>query len=246
VHPRSLAGSVLGVSLAATAVILALDASTYGSGLHHGTGQVGSAVPGLLFTIGWIVMIIAMMLPTSIPLLRAMGRLGASAVRSGALKLQIATTAGFIAIWTLTGQVFSAADNAIHEGVGNVRWLAANDYLVGAGVLLLAGAYQFSDVKHRCLTACRTPISFVYRGWHGGRPIRDAFGIGAAYGRSCVGCCWALMLVMFALGAANPVWMFGLGGVMAIEKNTRLGDRLVAPVGVALLSSAALLVVVGR
>ena len=109
--------------------------------------------------------------------------------------------------------------------------------MVGAGLLLLAGAFQFSTLKDRCLKQCRSPLGFVTHYWRtqGGRG--GAFLLGVRHGAYCVGCCWALMLLMFAVGAGNLGWMLALGVVMAVEKNLVWGRRLSPVVGVALLLS---------
>jgi predicted metal-binding membrane protein len=106
-------------------------------------------------------------------------------------------------------------------------------------VLVGAGLFQFSSLKHRCLTACRSPRSFVYRHWRGGRAQLDAFRVGFFYCVSCVSCCLALMLVTFALGMASLAWMFGFAAVMAAEKTTRWGAAMARPVGAMLVVGGA-------
>src|SRR3712207_205484 len=108
-------------------------------------------------------------------------------------------------------------------------------WMVGALLLVLAGVYQFSPWKYRCLDACRSPLSFITAHWRGYAERRQAFRLGANHGLFCVGCCWSLMVVMFAVGAGNLGWMLLLGAVMAIEKNTAWGRRVAAPLGVVLL-----------
>jgi predicted metal-binding membrane protein len=97
----------------------------------------------------------------------------------------------------------------------------------------MAGAFQFSRLKNACLTACRSPESFLWQ--HYRRGARGGFALGARHGLSCVGCCWALMLVMFATGVGGLAWMLALTAIMVAEKTTRVGARLVVPVGIAFL-----------
>jgi predicted metal-binding membrane protein len=111
-------------------------------------------------------------------------------------------------------------------------------------VLALAGAFQFSRLKHHCLTRCRTPFSFVVSRWHGIAPRRESLWIGLAHGAFCVGCCWALMLLMFVVGTGSVGWMLALGAVMALEKNLAdgwLARHLGAMIGVTLLSVASVI-----
>jgi len=231
--------AILALAGAALVALVAWGASPYARYLDHdyqpasAAGQAGATVA---FVAGWALMIAAMMLPTATALLQAVGRLGRDA--AAARRLQLLTAAGFLATWAAVGYAFRAGDVMVHAGVDAWAWLADRPQLVGAGMLVVAGAFQFSPLKRRCLTACRSPTSFLYRHWRGRHASRDAVRIGLAYGASCAGCCWALMLVMFGLGTASLGWMLGAGTVMAVEKNTAIGARLTAPLGVGLLAAA--------
>jgi predicted metal-binding membrane protein len=110
--------------------------------------------------------------------------------------------------------------------------------MIGAGTVLLAGVYQFTPLKYKCLDKCRSPLSFVMEHWHGKRGEQEAFGLGVHHGLFCVGCCWSLMLLMFAVGVGNLAWMLALASVMAVEKNVSWGRRLSVPLGVVLIASA--------
>lgn len=230
---------MLGLAASACLALVALAGSPYARYLEHdfqaesAAGQAGALV---LFLAGWALMLLAMMLPTATALLAAVGRLGAD--RAAGRRLQVFAAGGFIGTWMAVGYLFRTGDTLVHVAVDALGWLAARPNLVGAGALLVAGAFQFTSLKHRCLTACRSPTSFVYRNWHGEHAARDATHVGIAYGWSCVSCCWALMLVLFGLGTASPAWMFLLGAAVAVEKNTPVGPRLSAPIGVLLLAAA--------
>ena len=113
--------------------------------------------------------------------------------------------------------------------------------LIGALVLAVAGLFQFSTLKYRCLEQCRMPMSFVLRHWRGDNARRQALHLGMSHGAYCVGCCWALMLLMFVVGMGSVGWMLLLAAVMAIEKNLPFGRRLSTPLGVALVAGAAVL-----
>jgi predicted metal-binding membrane protein len=228
------------LAVGALLALAALAASPYAHYLSHNyqpnslAGQLGALG---LFLAGWTLMVLAMMLPTATSLLGAVARLRPE--RSSARKVQILTAAGFLTAWAAVGYLFRALDVTFHATLDSLGSAQPSPDLVTASALAFAGAFQFSSLKHRCLTACRTPSSFVYRHWRGERPDRDALRIGSAYGWSCVGCCWALMLVMFALGAVNVAWMLAIGAVTALEKQAPAGPRLSAPIGVVLLGTAA-------
>jgi predicted metal-binding membrane protein len=98
-------------------------------------------------------------------------------------------------------------------------------------VFALAGVFQFSSMKDRCLDVCRRPAVYLHH--HYRRGIGQAFRLGRGHGLFCLGCCWALMLVMFAVGMANLAWRAVLAGLMAYEKAGRHGRRLAPVTGVA-------------
>jgi predicted metal-binding membrane protein len=242
---RGVAVAVAGLALCAFAVLLAWGASPYAGYLRHDQAIDGSAVEQgsslALFLGGWLFMSTAMMLPTATRLLHDFALTVRR--RPERRRLQAIVVAGFLATWLATGYVFRAVDIGVHLLVGSVAWLEQRPELLGAGVLVGAGLFQFSGLHHRCLTACRSPRSFIYRHWGRGDARADALRIGLAYGASCVGCCWALMLLMFAVGTANVAWMLGLATVMAVEKNVRGGARLARPVGAGLAAAGILTVI---
>jgi predicted metal-binding membrane protein len=123
--------------------------------------------------------------------------------------------------------------------------LTFNGWAIGAAVVALAGAFQFSALKYRCLDKCRTTLSFVMEHWRGRQERAQAFCMGWRHGVFCVGCCWALMLLMFVVGTGNVGWMLLLGAVMAAEKNLVCGHRLRAPLGLALFVGAVAIAVDG-
>jgi predicted metal-binding membrane protein len=106
---------------------------------------------------------------------------------------------------------------------------------LGAGILVLAGVYQFTPLKYHCLDKCRSPLSFIMGHWTGKSERTQALRLGLHHGIFCIGCCWSLMLLMFAVGSGSIGWMLILGALMAVEKNVSWGRRLSRPLGVLLL-----------
>ncbi len=187
----------------------------------------------LLFGLTWQLMIVAMMLPTALPVIRLFDALAARHPQPRACRL--AFVAGYAAAWTVFGALALVGDAAIHRTVGGLPWLAARPELLAAGALMLAGAFQFSELKNRCLTVCRHPAAFLLV--HYRRGPREAFRTGARHGIFCIGCCWALMLVLFAVGMANLLWMAALTLVMVVEKTALRGRQFAAPTGIVLMAS---------
>jgi predicted metal-binding membrane protein len=204
---------------------------------HHHLGHLGkpSALFVLIFIAGWTVMTVAMMLPTSLPILTAFQTMARErADRAFLLALVIA---GYLLTWALFGGVVYLAYLLLQWLMTSSVWLQPYAWAGAPSLLLLAGAFQFSSLKYRCLEKCRSPLTFVLEHWQGRQQRWQAFRLGVDHGVFCVGCCWALMLLMFVVGVGSSVaWMFVLAVVMGVEKNVSWGRRMSAPVGVILIS----------
>jgi predicted metal-binding membrane protein len=218
------------------------ERSPYGRYLSHGgLGDIAHGVEAgpllmqaALYVAGWTLMTAAMMLPTTLPLVHIFRRMTRN--RTDRTQLAILLIAGYTAVWLVFGIAAHLFDLLLHEAYDHTAWLQGNAWLFGAAPLVLAGAFQFSKLKYRCLDKCRAPLSFVMQHWHQSDTRSQAFKLGAHHGVFCVGCCWALMFLMFAVGTGSIGWMLALGAVMAVEKNMPWGRRLSAPLGVALIA----------
>jgi predicted metal-binding membrane protein len=225
----------------AAAWLLALLAQASGRGraLHHDALLEGGPplwVALALFIVAWQAMVAAMMLPTVIPLLRYFAVASLTQPRPRAAIG--AFIGGYALVWTVFGIGGFLGDDALHHIVDRTPWLGARPWLVSGGILAVAGAFQFSALKDMCLRKCRLPGLYLLQNYR--RGVGGAFRLGRGHGLFCLGCCWALMLVMFAAGVANLWWMAALTAVMVYEKTGRSGDQAVPVVGVALLSWAVL------
>jgi predicted metal-binding membrane protein len=211
---------------------------------HHNLNAVTGSLSLIpLFVAGWVVMTIAMMLPTSLPLITLFDTI--TRRRPHHTRLVILLVGGYLVAWSLFGVVVYASDYVLHQIIGHVHWLEENAWLLGASALMLAGIYQFTPLKHLCLEKCRSPLSFIAEHWHGQRETREAVMLGVHHGLFCVGCCWSLMLLMFAIGAGSLGWMLVLGAVMAAEKNLPWGERMSRPLGLVLLIGGVVILIVG-
>lgn len=201
---------------------------------HEAVLRPGSLPPLLVvaqFFVAWQVMTAAMMLPSSLPMVRLFAGASRGQART---RLVLATfLSAYFGVWTLFALTALLTDTVLHTLADQWSWLDRRPGLVTGTVLMLAGAFQFSTLKERCLRACRTPLAFLRR--HYRRGLRASSMVGARYRLSCLGCCWALMLVMFAVGVGSIAWMVGLSAVMLFEKTSRRGHLLVPYAGVALL-----------
>jgi len=243
-------GLVAALSGIAWLALAAWSSSPYGRYLEHGgwadEGPFGALcrsipqgaliVPAMVYALAWLLMITAMMLPTTLPLLGIFGRVVAARPDAGALMGRV--VAGYAIAWLSFGFLAHGADSLLHAGAAQVGWLAGRGWVIGAAVLAGAGVFQFSALKYRCLERCRTPFTFINARWHGRAPRREALRIGLEHGVFCVGCCWALMAVMFVVGMGSLGWMLVLAAAMAAEKNLRWGKRLRTPLGLGLIAWA--------
>lgn len=214
---------------------VALDVSGWISAGHHDVVLTGDGpAPGvrvLGFLGVWTVMVGAMMLPTMLPMARLVHAV--TAAHPNAIRERAGLYAAYVGVWTLFGLGGLTFDLGVHRSVALVPWLHQHEGVILAGALLLGGTFQFSPFKDACLTACRTPMSMLWQYY--GRGIGSTWRLGVVHALSCLGCCWALMLIMLGVGAGSLVWMLVLTATMVAEKTARWGHRLAAPVGAVLV-----------
>jgi predicted metal-binding membrane protein len=184
-----------------------------------------------IFLLYWQVMTVAMMLPSSMPMLQLAVYAGRR--QDCRLAVPLAFLAGYAVIWTAFAAGAFLLDTLVHWLVDLWPWLDAHSWLIGAVTFFIAGLFQFSSLKERCLDMCRTPLGFFLHYYRNG--VGPAWQLGLRHGRFCLGCCWALMLVMFGVGVGNLTGMAALTGVMVIEKTVPGGKRLSPLVGIVLI-----------
>ena len=182
---------------------------------------------GLAYVSAWSVMMTAMMLPSALPMigLYAATQRNASAapkaVRVGSFALM------YLGLWALTGVPVYFASVALGAiGGGTLAYVVA-------AVLVVAGIFQLSPLKHMCLRHCRSPLGFLFghwrEGWDGG------LAMGRAHAMYCLGCCWALMLVLVVVGAMGLAWVLLIAAAVAAEKLLPRGEWIARTTGIALV-----------
>lgn len=229
---------MLAVCLAAWSTLAAAALTGNGALLGHDAAASADGPSGAALLIGaWGLMVGAVMVPTTASLVVVFDRVTRGS-RDRA-PLGAALIGGYAVTWLAVGALAYVLDEALHAFDDATGALSDHDWAVPSGALALAGAFQFSAFKTRCLTQCRTPIAFVATRWSGQARLRDALRIGVDHGLLCIGCCWALMFVMAASSAPGLVWMLALGSAMVAEKTLRWGDRMTRPIGAACLVLAA-------
>lgn len=182
----------------------------------------------------WVLMALAMMLPTALPMLRRLAEILAG--RTHAALHFIAFVGGYVAIW-LGFALIAAAVQLVAARAGVLDDAGRAQSAFSATLLLaLAGLYQFSTLKHACLSRCRHPMTFFMAYWRPG--AGGAFRMGLRHGGDCLGCCWPLMLLAFVGGTMNLAWMALATILMMIEKLSGAGRYVTAPLGVVLVLAA--------
>lgn len=233
---------VVGLSWAYLAWMAADMAVASGGTLAHCAAMPGmtSSRPAyaLWLVVMWVVMGSAMMLPTALPLVLLFVRLWRGRhprpVAGPAAQLVV----GYLAAWS----AFGVAAAFLQLGLEHARLATPvmgrlGSAALGGATLVGAGLFQLTPLKAACLTRCRSPLMFLMTRWREGR--LGALAMGLDHGVFCLGCCWALMLVMFVAGVMNLFWMAALTVLMTLEKVLPRGDLVARAAGLALLGGGA-------
>jgi predicted metal-binding membrane protein len=171
----------------------------------------------LLVFVMWAIMMLAMMLPSTAPMILVFAALDRQR-RDGVSHIWrvCAFVAGYVAVWS----GFSGFATLLQWGLLEARLISpmmrSSSPALGAGVLIAAGTFQFTRFKQSCLIACRSPLAFLAAHW---RPaLTGAFAMGLKHGAYCLGCCWLLMTLLFVLGVMNVLWIAALAAFVLFEK----------------------------
>ena len=226
----SLATAVLGAAFVAWLVTV--------QRMEGMNGGPGTDLGALGWYVGvWVTMMAAMMLPAVLPVVLLYARVSSERTRRGVAAVGTPVfLAGYLAVWTAFGILaYAVARLIVGEHFGFLQWDRGGRY-VAAGAIGLAALYQLTPLKRVCLRHCRSPLSLVLGHWHEGR--LGAVRMGVEHGGWCVGCCWGLMLALFAVGVMSIAWMVIIAAVIFVEKVLPRGERLTQPLGLLLLGLA--------
>jgi predicted metal-binding membrane protein len=207
---------------------MAMDTMSSGADLAGAAGFIGA----------WVVMMAAMMLPSAAPLVLLYRAAGADGRAANTVPL----VAGYLLAWAVFGAFVYAAQQALGAVVLASPTLAdASPYAV-AGILAIAGVYQFTPLKQACLRECRSPLDFLMHRWRGAGAF-DALRLGVEHGAYCVGCCWGLMAVLVIAGAMSLLWVVLIALIVFVEKLMPFGERGAQLTGAGLVLLAVLVAV---
>ena len=199
------------------------------------------SVADVVFTFAmWAVMMVGMMAGSAAPVLflfaAARARRGESGVQLAVLMFGL----GYVAVWVGFSAGAALAQRVLHQtAMLSPAMKTSSPYLAGS-ILIAAGAYQWTPWKGACLTQCRSPLGFVMTNWRDGQ--LGALRMGAHHGAYCLGCCWALMCVLFVVGVMNLVWVAALTGFVLLEKIGPVGSILARVAGAAMVIAGILVI----
>jgi predicted metal-binding membrane protein len=185
----------------------------------------------------WLVMMIGMMMPSAAPMILIYARVGRQASVQGK---PFAGTAwfcgGYLLAWTAFSLVATSAQWALERAALLTPMMESTSNRLGAAVLILAGLYQWAPLKDVCLSHCRSPLLFIQQ--HGGfrREPFSALALGFRHGTYCIGCCWALMALLFAGGVMNLLWIATLAALVLLEKVVPFGRVIARVAGLAFIA----------
>jgi predicted metal-binding membrane protein len=224
-------GPGMGVLDVLPRAVAALCQPTFGHGMPDDAwGAGGFALVALM----WAAMVLAMMLPSAGPMILTYAQIADTAARKGErIVSPFMIAAGYSVVWLGFALAATLAQFVFTRAALLDTAMASASALFSGAIFIGAGLYQFSALKRACLTQCRQPFPFFFAHWE--TSPRGVFRLGLRQGLYCLGCCWAMMLVMFAIGVMNVIWMVALGMLMTLEK-IGSGNRLTYGLGAALIA----------
>ena len=188
----------------------------------------------------WAVMMVAMMTPSAAPMILMFATIHRRRTAEGRPAVPIAIfVLGYFVVWTLFSVVAALAQVGLHAAALLSPAMAATSPLLAGGLFIAAGVFQWTPLKRTCLDTCRMPLSFLMANWREGPG--GAFQMGLRHGLYCLGCCWALMALLFVAGVMNILWVVAIAAAVLVEKVVPHGDRVGRIAGLGLAATGALL-----
>ena len=183
----------------------------------HVAVRVWTAYDFLMLIVMWMLMMAAMMLPSTLPMVWIHNTMSQN--RKKKRHSSVPTfifVMGYVATWSLYSIVATLLQWQFHKKGLMDPMMDSNSYLLSGSILLIAGLYQWTPLKEACLNKCRNPVGFLISNWRD--TYRGTFNMGLSHGLYCVGCCWALMAILFAVGVMNMLWIVILSVFAIVEK----------------------------
>ena len=182
----------------------------------------------------WAVMMVAMMIPAAAPMILTFAAVHRQRATQGRPAVPTAIfLLGYVLVWTAFSVAAAAGQAVLHARALLSPEMSAASPILAGGLLVAAGVYHSTPLKRACLSACRSPLSFLMSRWREGRA--GGLRLGIEHGLYCLGCCWALMGLLFVAGVMNLLWVAGIAIIVLIEKIAPRGDLVARLAGVVLV-----------
>ena len=240
------------IVLSSLAVIIALSwayVSSLASDMQNMDMTTAMAMPQMqawdvteftLTFVMWAVMMVAMMTPSASPMILMFA--GVNRRRQKHQVAYVPTSVfllGYLVVWAAFSVLATAAQWGLHAVSLLSPMMVSTSPVLGGILLLIAGIYQWTPLKHACLSKCRSPLGFILNEWREGR--WGAFLMGLKHGSYCTGCCWSLMALLFVAGVMNLLWVAAIAGFILLEKVSPAGHRMGQAAGVLMVAGGVVL-----
>jgi predicted metal-binding membrane protein len=217
--------------------------------IHQKTAMPAMDMPGMvmaepdwavmavvLLFVMWTVMMVAMMVPSAAPMILAFLTVNHRRLTTARPLVPVGIfLVGYLAVWTAYSAVATLAQWGLHEAALLSPTMVVTSPILGGGLLVAAGVFQWTPVKRACLKGCRSPLSFLMSEWRDGKS--GAFVMGLRHGSYCLGCCWILMALLFVAGVMNLFWVAVIALFVMAEKILKWGRLVSFATGVALVTA---------
>lgn len=215
-------GGLVGLTALSWAYMVYLARAMGSSGAEMAAPRIAGWGPvelALAFVM-WAVMMVAMMVPSAAPMVLVFARVNRMRSRGGGRRGPLVPTAvflaGYVAAWSAFSALATLAQWALHQAALLSPMMVATSPALGGALLVAAGVFQWTPLKHACLARCRSPLGFIMSRWREGSG--GALAMGLEHGAYCVGCCWFLMGLLFVAGVMNLLWVALIAAFVLVEK----------------------------
>jgi len=197
----------------------------------------------IMFAMWWIMMI-GMMLPSAAPMILTFATINRKKrEREQPFVPTTIFASGYLAAWGGFSIFATAAQWGLQEAALITPMLVANNSILAGAIFIGAGIYQWTPLKHMCLKNCRSPLNYIIKSWRGGH--RGAFVMGWQHGLYCLGCCWLVMAILFAVGVMNLIWIGIIAAFVFVEKLFPAGEWIARLSGILMIGAGIYLVAIG-
>jgi predicted metal-binding membrane protein len=203
--------------------------------MHMPQWQPWGTVDFALTLLMWVVMMAGMMVPSASPMILMFTKVNRDRLAKGGVVVPTAVfLAGYAIVWSTFSLAATLAQWGLHLAALLSPTMVSTSPILGGLLLITAGAFQWSALKHACLSKCRTPLSFLLTEWRDGHT--GAMVMGLRHGIFCTGCCWALMALLFVGGVMNLLWVSAIATFVLVEKIAPRGLRIERVAGLGLMA----------